>query len=68
MLPLFIVYWHCLSLIKKNIDIIFMLTIRNPEIVLQGATIGSCFEGFLDEEEIDGVPCSYCGNICESLL
>lgn len=27
---------------------------------VKGATIGSCFEGFLDEEAIDGVPCSYC--------
>lgn len=27
---------------------------------VKGATIGSCFEGFLDEEKIDGVPCSYC--------
>lgn len=40
--------------------------IQTLEFVLQGATIGSCFEGFLAEEEIDGVPCSYCGNICDT--
>lgn len=29
---------------------------------VQGTTIGSCFEGFFEEEEIDGVPCSFCAS------
>lgn len=29
---------------------------------VQGTTIGSCFEGFFEEEEIDGVPCTFCAS------
>nr|XP_034335258.1 uncharacterized protein LOC105343809 isoform X4 [Crassostrea gigas] len=29
---------------------------------VQGTTIGSCFEGFFAEEEIDGVPCTFCAS------